>query len=467
MSKFSIIWILAFLPMAGCESSTLTADYCGDRKPAVLPIRNGIDHPTVVSLTPGQMKSIGAINIDMSASCTATLVAPTVVLTAAHCVEHATSLVVFNVGTNYRSPELSIRAAAWYMHPLFAGTSGGYGRPEYDIAVLLLEQDATAHGLEPIPANMATFSLIGQTVQLVGYGMTSPTDYMNSTRWWTTMPVTQQTALYYTADGQGITGICQGDSGGPMLFDVPGQGVSVMGVVSGGTSYDCMGLTYYPRTDAYVDFLDDYISVGPCGWETPTGRCDGEMAVWCENDEVLYHDCASFGFVCGMNEEGQNRCVEPPPPCLDETIAGRCEGETAVWCEDDVILYHDCGSFGWYCGRDEAGHYRCVEDPCRGEDLTGRCMGQIAMWCEGGTVLYHPCWEFGYECGPNAEGLFRCNEPGTVSECDRLGHLGECVNRDGHLIARWCASGLIRERDCTICSQDCGWTGNAQGFYCY
>lgn len=468
MLRIVTFWLISALLLCGCDSGTsLTVDQCGDIKPAVQHIRNGVEGPTVVSLTDGQMKSIGALNIDMSGSCTATLVAPQVVLTAAHCVEHATSYVGFIVGTDYRSPERTFRAASWHMHPMFAGTSGGFGQPQYDIAVVLLEEDATAYGLEPVQVNMSTFSLVGQTVQLVGYGMTSPGDYYNSTRWWTTMPVSQQTALVYTADGEGVTGICQGDSGGPMLFDVPGQGVSVMGVVSGGDSYDCMGHTYYPRTDGYVDFLDDYISMGPCGWETSVGRCDGDTAVWCEADEVLYHDCASFGWVCGMNDEGLNRCVEPPPPCLDETLAGRCEGDVAVWCEDDEILYHDCASFGWYCGRDELGHYRCVDDPCRGEDLTGRCLGQTATWCEDGTVLYHACWEFGWECGPNEAGQYRCVEPGTVTECDRLGHLGECVDRDGSSIARWCSDGIIRERNCTICDQTCTWTGDAQGFYCY
>jgi V8-like Glu-specific endopeptidase len=452
----------------GCDGgSTLTADRCGDIKPAVAPIRNGVELPEAVSLTEGQMKSIGALNIDMSGSCTATLVGPSVVITAAHCVENASSQVLFIVGESYRSPERTFRASSWHLHPQFAGTSGGFGRPEYDIAVVLLEEDATAAGLEPVPVNLNTFSLVGKTIQAVGYGMTRPGDYANSQRWWTTMPVSQESPLTYTADGAGVTGICQGDSGGPMLYDVPGQGVSVMGVVSGGDSYDCLGHTYYPRTDAYVDFLDDFISVGPCGWETWTGRCEDDTAVWCENDEVLYHDCTEFGWVCGLNDENLNRCIEPPPPCLDETLAGRCEGETAVWCEDDEILYHDCASFGWYCGLDDQGFYRCVDDPCRGEDVTGRCIGQIAAWCEDGLVLYHNCGEFGWECGPNAEGRFRCIEPGTGDECSRLGHQGECIDRDGHVIAMWCSDGVIHERDCTVCEQECGWTGLAQGYYCY
>jgi hypothetical protein len=239
-----------------------------------------------------------------------------------------------------------------------------------------------------------------------------------------------------------------------------------MGVVSSGEA-GCTGQTFYPRTDALLDFLLDYYDIGPCGFETWEGRCDGNTAVWCEADTVNYHDCAGFGWVCGLDDAGLSRCVPPPPPCGDETWEGRCDGETAIWCESDEVLYHDCASFGWYCGTDEAGLHRCVPSPCRGETFTGRCDGETAIWCESDEVLYHDCASFGWVCGSDPAGNYRCIDPASATECDLLGRAGECVTTDdGHEHARWCSDGAIRDRDCTLCEQSCGWAGEMLGYYC-
>ena len=455
--------------LASCADSGSKAqvDVCGDVKPAIMPIINGVTYPEVVTLTPGQMKSIGFLSLDFAGGCSGTLVAPTVVLAAAHCVENLSpgSDVRFVVGENYMSPENSFRAREWHYHPSYPGSSGGYGVPNYDLSVIILETDATAYGLEPIPVNLERYNLAGQTIQAVGYGVTMPSGGWNSRRYWTTLPVVADQVLWYTVDGRGTTGVCSGDSGGPMLYDIPGQGVRVMGVVSSGEE-GCVDLSYYPRTDSAVDWLLGYVDLGPCGWETLEGRCDGQTAVWCEADTVLTHDCASFGYVCGLDGSGYYRCVPPPPPCGDETWAGRCDGETAVWCEADEVLYHDCASFGWYCGITPEGLHRCVNDPCRGETLRGRCEGTTAIWCEAGGILYHACADFGYVCGTDGSGNYRCIPPGA-SECDILGHAGQCVTAlDGHVHARWCDAGMVRDRDCTACGQSCGWTGDALGYYC-
>ncbi|MBW2260978.1 MAG: trypsin-like serine protease [Deltaproteobacteria bacterium] len=444
-------------------------DACGDIKPAMSGIINGVSSPELVTLTPGQMKAIGFMQVGWG-GCTGTLVAPTVVLAAAHCVEDLSSSATVNfwVGDNYMSPERTIRAVEWHMHPSFAGSSGGMlVTPDYDISVIILAEDATVYGIEPIPVNLDTTRLAGETIQAVGFGLTSYPSGYNSRRWWTTLPVVAEMSLHYTIDGRGVTGVCQGDSGGPMLYDMPGKGVHVMGVVSSGAE-GCTGLSHYARPDTPTvsDWLLEYIPLGPCGWEDLEGRCDGDTAVWCEDDMVWTHDCAEFGHVCGADDSGNMRCVEPPPPCADETWAGRCDGETAIWCESDVIMYHACADFDYYCGTNGEGLHRCVPDSCRGETARGRCDGDTAIWCEDGAVLYHACVDFGYVCGNDAEGNYRCVPPGA-SECDLLGHAGECVIRDGRDWARWCDRGVIKERDCTCDGgRSCVWTGDALGYYC-
>lgn len=469
MKSIRVLLPVCLVWLAACSSDSKPGsqrDLCGDVKPAISPIINGVDAPEVVTLSPAEIKSIGFMQVGYG-GCTGTLVAPDVVLAAAHCIEHVGSGPVnFFVGDNYATPERTIRAREWHYHPSYRGSSGGYGSPEYDISVIILEEDATAYGIEPIHVNFEHYVLAGQTVQAVGFGITNPSGGWNTRRWWTTVPVVGEMSLWYTIDGMGVTGVCQGDSGGPMLYDIPGRGVHVMGVVSSGEA-GCVGASYYPRTDAptITDWLLEYIPLGPCGWEDLVGRCDGETAIWCEDDTIWTHDCAEFEWICGEDADGNHRCVEPPPPCGDETWAGRCDGETAIWCEGEDIMYHPCADFGWFCGINGEGLHRCVPDSCRGESARGRCDGETAIWCEDGTVLYHDCTEFAYVCGLDGEGNYRCIPPGA-SECDMLGHAGECVERDGHEIARWCDHGVIRERDCTICEQSCVWTGDALGYYC-
>ncbi len=406
--------------LASCHTSSKGSqgtDVCGDIKTLDQDIYYGVDHPEIMTLTDGQLKAIGALNLSFSGLCSATVVAPRVVLTAAHCVENLSpgDTVNFLSGATYLPPELSLSSHEWHIHPDYAGSSGGYGSPPYDIAVLILDADARTQGVEPIPINVEHYVLAGQIIQAVGYGTTEDGGW-NTRRWWTTMPVVWEQALYYATDGQDVTGICSGDSGGPMLFDIPGQGIHVMGVVSSGEE-GCVGLTFYPRTDAYVDWLDDYLPVGPCAEETLAGRCDGTTAIWCEDDTIWTHACADFGYVCGDEGTGNMRCIEPPPPCNGETFEGRCDGQVAIWCEGEDVLYHDCASFGYVCDR-------------------------------------------------NADHNFRCVPPGSVDECTLLGFVGECVDMDGHQHARWCADGVIRDRDCTLCDQTCGWAGDALGNYC-
>ncbi len=457
------LWVLtAMAILAGCNyrSQPIGArtDECGAVKEARRAIVNGVrEHdPSVVDLTENQIKSIGALNLDLTGTCTATLVAPDVVLTAAHCVEGISGMPTFLVGESYLPPEASLRGEEVYIHPEYRGSVGGVANPPYDLAVIIVQGDTAALGLEPIPVNFEPTSMLEQTIQAVGYGTTDPagSDW-NTRRWWTTQVVHIEAPAVYTTNDGGLSGLCFGDSGGPMLWTVPGVGPTVMGVASAVDSDDCLGNSLYARTDIAAEWLHGFLDPGPCGDETFEGRCNGNMAVWCEDEEIYYHDCADFGYECAADDAGLFRCR---PPCGDETLTGRCDGNVAVWCEDSEIYYHDCRSFGWICGLDSSERSRCIPpDPCRGITFDGICDGNVAVWCEGGELWYHYCDDFSATCGEGPYGLTRC-----LDECDTLGFEGEC---DGDT-ARWCEYGDILERDCAACDTTCEWTGEALGFYC-
>ncbi|MBW2262295.1 MAG: trypsin-like serine protease [Deltaproteobacteria bacterium] len=452
-------WIAASTLLLACghksHSAAPATDQCGDVKVLDRGIVNGVSEPEVVDLTDGQISSIGALNLDMFGSCTATLVAPDVVLTAAHCVEFLEGAPRFLVGEDYLPPDATFSGVEWHMHPLYEGSSGGEVNPAYDLAVVIISGDTVSHGLEPIPVNYDATSLLDETVQAVGYGLTDPEGGWNTTRYWTTQEVLSESPAVYVTSDHGASGLCQGDSGGPMLHETTDGTVKVMGVASAVDSPTCLGNAYYARTDAGAEWLRGFIVTSPCGTETFEGRCQGEMAVWCEDGETYYHECSDFDWECGRNGEGLFRCLSP---CGDETFEGRCHGDVAVWCEDEETFWHNCPDFGYVCARNDAGNMRCVEPTeCGTVTYRGYCEDGTAVWCEDGETWYHHCDTFGWTCGEDADGNQRC-----ISECETLGFLGVC---DGDT-ARWCVGPRIFERDCALCDTTCGWTGDELGYYC-
>lgn len=355
-----------------------SGDICGDTKSAAggstssttYSIINGTDQPEAVELTEAQIKSAGEVKIGGKGyytTCSAALVAPKVVLTGGHCLDDPeTTYIRFNSGVDYLNPDHTFEAAEWHMHPSYPGGGSGY---KYDIGVVLLQEDATTQGLEPIPINATPQSLVGETIQAVGYGRTIPDVSGNTIRYWTSLPVVDESDIVYMTNTGDSTGICIGDSGGPMLWERPGKGVHVMGVATTGNAATCQGNIYFPRTDGYLDFLSTYITieVDPCGAETPLGRCDGDTAVWCEDDAVQTQACADDGMECGLGQDGSYRCQDPGDVISQECArlghAGECvdvDGSAhARWCEDGRIRDRDCTACDQTCGftGDSLGYY--------------------------------------------------------------------------------------------------------------
>ena len=86
----------------------------------------------------------------------------------------------------------------------------------------------------------------------------------------------------------------------------------------------------------------------------------------------------------------------------------------------------------------------------------------IAVWCQDDEVVSSSCPDLGLVCGLDGEGNYRCVSPGPC-EAEGLDYAGTCT-ADGH--ARWCEDGVIKDRDCVLCDQTCGWVSDAVGYYC-
>jgi secreted trypsin-like serine protease len=324
------------------------------------PITNGVATPTLVALDDGQQLAVGALLQSFGGAfaniCTATLVAPDVVLTAAHCVWGRRGTTVdpsrlrFGIGPDMAAPRRTFELASIHVPAEYATQQTD---ARYDIAVLRLKLRATdlEPALEPIPVNREPIdmSLRGTRAQVVGYGMTSPTDSGNTRRYWTTEEIVQVSEIDITVYGHGQSGVCFGDSGGPLLRAGADGVVRVFGTLSAGDD-SCMGYDNFTRVDVHGDWLDGVTRAADpdCAGGRREGVCVGNVATYCEFGSATRVDCAATQQRCEIGADGRAGCVEDP--CAGITFAGVCIGDYAYWCEGAVVHRFDCGRCGWTCG---------------------------------------------------------------------------------------------------------------------
>ncbi|MDB4987529.1 MAG: Vitamin K-dependent protein [Myxococcaceae bacterium] len=202
-------------------------------------------------------------------SCTAEVVAPDVLLTAAHCLSENKQYYAAFLGADATvlrppiDPSKSSVSAQLHMarevhtHPQYVTTQG-----YYDVGVVILQESLT--GVTPLPINRTapTPSLLSD-VSIVGYGKTYDGD--------STFAVTKYRAdgLSATLDptntmtvGNSVQHACVGDSGGPVLANIHGI-ATILGTDSysdeTGAATRCRMPSHYQRVDPYLSFLDQYV----------------------------------------------------------------------------------------------------------------------------------------------------------------------------------------------------------------
>lgn len=269
--------------------------------------------------------------------CTATLIGSRTLLTAAHCVDSARSVIAHNAPTDQqiRFGVNTYRALRWNTHPQWNPNGQDLRN---DIAIILLE-NAPAN-VNPKPWNNQTMNgTQGRPIRAVGYGNTMPGSG-NGTRRQVNLTVAQLTQqLIFMGDNQS-KGICQGDSGGPTFYTFPDGVERQVGIHSFTTSQTC---TYGAdtRVDAFASFVQMYLTM----YEAPSCDRDGRCATNCATpdfDCVCAKDniCSSvcLGLMGGVDPDcpdcGPNglcattACADPDPDCIpqggDCTMATQC-----------------------------------------------------------------------------------------------------------------------------------------------
>jgi endonuclease G len=238
------------------------------------PVIGGDDVPT------GKWPDAAAMYYpDGQQGCTGTLIAPTVALTAGHCLYDGGPSAVL-VGTN----SLSRRSEGDFL-PVMKRIAYPQSQSTYDIAVVVLGQ-ASRFAPRPIATGWARLDIKdGASVDIVGYGAVDrdANQYINELQEATTTITDadcvrsagcNSAAMPAGELGAGGMGIdtCPGDSGGP-LYVTTSYGSFLAGVTSRGyddNRYYCSEGGIYVRPDKIVDWIEQQAGVPIARGPEPT-----------------------------------------------------------------------------------------------------------------------------------------------------------------------------------------------------
>lgn len=209
-------------------------------------------------------------------SCTAVLVAPKVLLTAAHCVD-STDHPNYTYGV-FPDADASQYDTLVKLIPHLKAVTAVHAHPsytpdlpfaaDYDIATVEL-QDALPVAPLPMRSTPVTSSIANMPALIVGYGQTTYQQF-NQTRY-SAMTVVTAVEGDTIVVGDNVKRSCLGDSGGPAII-----GGEVTGIDSYGPT-GCSGAAHYRRVDSYASFIGQYVppDMTPDPDPDPMGDDDG------------------------------------------------------------------------------------------------------------------------------------------------------------------------------------------------
>jgi secreted trypsin-like serine protease len=241
--------------------------------------------PLVLALTPPALAVMGgesdsthdavvavAAEIDgvTYVGCTGTLIAPRLVLTAAHCgndlsLDFMASVGGALFGPDAMNPDRVIAISEVRRHPDYTDSRTGDlyddGSASNDVALLVLEEDA-----DVTPARLAMTALpddaLGQSLLLVGYGKTVHNVDDEGLRRHVSLTIDALDGQHVTSDpDDNATGgnSCWGDLGAP-LFGTSAEGAEIQVAITSWTDAHCYRETWSTRVDTVLPWVLDEVA---------------------------------------------------------------------------------------------------------------------------------------------------------------------------------------------------------------
>jgi formylglycine-generating enzyme required for sulfatase activity len=437
-------------------AETLAGDATADQETTVALVMSGtVDG----SGDYGEVVKIFHTMSGVSMMCSGTLLAPNVVLTAAHCVCHcpaevqecdleencdtgdAFAIYLYDsVEFDDASQTLHVAPAGVHVHPEFhmhqvKGLIDGQetwlitGTVQADVAVLVTSECASQ---KVVPAHLAeTASVIGEPATVVGFGTFECGSPADGQRRFGEVHVDGLDPEAHEITVTGPVIASQGDSGGP-LFRSWGHGSAalpraVLGVISRGSpACDANPVTaYFEDHDLAVALLATVVAP-ECCWPSCAGKACGDDGC---------------GTSCGTCSGG-SVCQAGQCACTPEHHRG-CSGDAAFWFDSCGIQGAKIADCPYGCTAGEClpcvpacGGKTCGDDGCGGSCgscqagaicLTDRCvcLSQDHFVCSGSAVYWADS----------------CGVPGAkVSDCPYGCAGGECLACSPSCVGKACGS---------------------------
>ncbi|MEM6295020.1 MAG: trypsin-like serine protease [Myxococcota bacterium] len=223
--------------------------------------------------------SIGNFSI-----CTATLVHPRLITTAAHCLEGGTPNAA-RFGESFNSPVANVPIEFCVSHPEYPGSNGGQiPSNAVDAAFCVLGQEVDLP-LTPIPQGCELAEITtGRDAAVVGFGNSNPgaSENINDDSGAGIKRFDASRIDYWEPSDQTVRadGPCQGDSGGPLMVELSDGSWRNLGMLSSGSG-DCGTPvpSNYMQTPFFLEWIEENsgIDISPCyddeGLWNPTELC--------------------------------------------------------------------------------------------------------------------------------------------------------------------------------------------------